>query len=97
MTMLDTELFKAFYVMLVTLLALGIMVFLVKSAIESMKRTGGKISSVFDEFFMGIALFAVYFILVQLPPSDAVEFLVKPIKWVWGMLLDVLRTIGFPL
>lgn len=97
MTILDTELYKFFYIGSVTLIALGIMLFLVKSAFDSFHRTGGKVSSVFDEFFMGLVLIAVYVILVQLPPSTAVNFLVKPIKWLWGMLLEVLRTIGFPI
>ena len=95
-TMLDTDLFKTFYVLIITLAGLYIMLKLVQSAMESMKRTGGKLSSIFDELAFAVVLFAIYAILVQLSPSEVIEFVIKPVKWLWGMILQVLRNVGVP-
>ena len=95
-TMLDTDLFKTFYVLIITLGGLYTMLKLVQSAMESMKRTGGKLSSIFDELAFAVVIFAVYAILVQLSPSEVIEFVMKPVKWLWGMILQVLRNVGVP-
>jgi len=96
MEMLDTSLFKAFYQIIIALVAVIAWKGLFESAVNSMKRTGGKWSSVLDELIGAVFVLAVLVILIQLEPSESIGMLIKPLQWFGNLLLEFMRTVGIP-
>lgn len=88
--------FKVFYYLILLIVFCALMWFLVKSAQESLKRTGGKWSSVVDEVIIGLIVLAGFTIVAQLEPSAVLNFITKPLTWGWGLLLKALRFVGIP-
>lgn len=70
------------------------MVFLLKSAKESLRRTGGKWQSVIDEAFIGFLVLVAFTIIAQIEPSSIISFLTKPLTWIWDLVLKALRFVG---
>lgn len=86
--------FKTFYYLVLLIIFIAIMWGLVKSAQASLKRTGGKISSIFDEVGVGLIVMIAFIIIAQLEPSSIIDFITKPLKWIWDLLLKALRFVG---
>ena len=96
MEMLNTSLFKVFYQIILAIIALVAWKGLFESAVNSMKRTGGKWSSVLDELIGAVFVLAVLVILIQLEPSESIGMLIKPLQWFGNLLLEFMRTVGIP-
>lgn len=94
--MLDTTLFHSFYKIIIMLIAVVAWKGLLTSAAESLKRTGNKWSSVLDEVVAALIVLACLVIFIQMQPSLVIGFLVKPIQWLGGQLIEFIRTMGFP-
>lgn len=86
--------FKTFYYLVLLIIFIAIMWGLVKSAQASLKRTGGKISSIFDEIGVGLIVMIAFIIIAQMEPSSIINFITKPLKWIWDLLLKALRFVG---
>lgn len=88
--------FKVVYYLVLCIIWIAVMIGLIRSAMSSLKRTGGKISSVFDEMIVG-GIVTVAFILVAMQqPSTIIGWIMPILKWVWDMLLQLLRFVGLP-
>lgn len=96
MEMLDTSLFKAFYQIIIALVAVIAWKGLFESAVNSLKRTGGKWTSVLDEVIGAMFVLAILIILLQLEPSESIGMLIKPLQWFGNLLLEFMRTVGIP-
>ena len=96
MEMLDTSLFKAFYQIIIALVAVIAWKGLFESAVNSLKRTGGKWSSVLDELIGALIVLAILVILIQMEPSASIGMLIKPLQWFGNLLLEFMRTVGIP-
>lgn len=88
--------FKIIYYLVLGIIWAAIMIFLVRSAIASLKRTGGKINSIFDELFFGLLAIVAFVAFAQLPPETVITWLMKPLMWLWDMLLNLLRFVNVP-
>ncbi|MGX8834714.1 hypothetical protein ACWG0P_10920 [Amedibacillus sp. YH-ame6] len=88
--------FKIFYYLILMIIFVAGMWWLIKSAMNSLKRTGGKISSIFDEIGMAAVLFVGFIIIAQLEPNQVITFLRTPVVWGFDLLLKALRFVGFP-
>lgn len=86
--------FKVFYYLVLLLIFVALMVFLLKSAKESLRRTGGKWQSVIDEIFIGFIVLIAFTIIAQIEPSSIISFLTKPLTWIWDLVLKALRFVG---
>ena len=86
--------FKVFYYLVLLLIFVALMVFLLKSAKESLSRTGGKWQSVIDEAFIGFLVLVAFTIIAQIEPSSIISFLTKPLTWIWDLVLKALRFVG---
>ena len=86
--------FKVFYYLVLLLIFVALMVFLLKSAKESLRRTGGKLQSVIDEAFIGFLVLVAFTIIAQIEPSSIISFLTKPLTWIWDLVLKALRFVG---
>ena len=86
--------FKVFYYLVLLLIFVALMVFLLKSAKESLRRTGGKWQSVIDEAFIGFIVFVAFTFIAQIEPSSIISFLTKPLTWIWDLVLKALRFVG---
>lgn len=96
MEMLDTSLFKAFYQIIIALIAVIAWKGLFESAVNSLKRTGGKWTSVLDEVIGAMFVLAILIILLQLEPSESIGMLIKPLTWFGNLLLEFARSVGIP-
>lgn len=96
MEMLDTSLFKVFYQIILAIIALVAWKGLFESAVNSLKRTGGKWSSVLDELIGALIVLAILVILIQLEPSASIGMLIKPLTWFGNLLLEFARSVGIP-
>ena len=76
--------FKVFYYLVLLLIFVALMVFLLKSAKESLRRTGGKWQSVIDEAFIGFLVLVAFTIIAQ----------IEPLTWIWDLVLKALRFVG---
>ena len=85
--------FKVIYYLVLLIVFVALMVFLLKSAKESLRRTGGKWQSVIDEAFIGFIVLVAFTIIAQIEPSSIISFL-KPLKWIWDLVLKALRFVG---
>ena len=88
--------FKVIYYIALGIIWAAIMIFLVRSAIASLKRTGGKVSSIFDELFFGILAIVAFVAFAQLSPETVIMWLMKPLMWIWDMVLQLLRFVNLP-
>lgn len=86
--------FKVFYYLVLLLIFVALMVFLLKSAKESLRRTGGKWQFVIDEAFIGFLVLVAFTIIAQIEPSSIISFLTKPLTWIWDLVLKALRFVG---
>ena len=86
--------FKVFYYLVLLLIFVALMVFLLKSAKESLRRTGGKWQSVIDEAFIGFLVLVAFTIIAQIEPSSIISFLTKPLTWRCDLVLKALRFVG---
>jgi len=86
--------FKVFYYLVLLLIFVALMVFLLKSAKESLRRTGGKWQSVIDEAFIGFLVLVAFTIIAQIEPSSIISFMTKPLTWIWDLVLKALRFVG---
>ncbi len=94
MNFLNAPGFEIFYFIVLGIIFIALMIWLVKSAMNSLKRTGGKWNSVVDEVVIGVIVLAAFIIIGQMDPASVINFLIKPLKWLWGILLDLLRFVG---
>lgn len=88
--------FKTLYYLALGILWLALMVQLVRSAVNSLKRTGGKWSSVYDEIILGVIISAWFILFAQQQPSTVMTWLGKPLKFVWDLVLKLLRFVKIP-
>lgn len=86
--------FKTFYYLILLIIFIAIMWGLVKSAQASLKRTGGKITSILDEIVVGIIVMIAFIIIAGLEPSSIINFIKTPLTWLWDLLLKALRFVG---
>lgn len=86
--------FKVFYYLILLIVFVAIILGLLKSAQASFRRTGGKISSIFDEIIIGTIVLVAFIAIAILEPSTVFDFLMKPIKWLFDLLLKGLRFVG---
>lgn len=86
--------FQVFYYLVLAIIWLGLMLWLVKSAINSLKRTGGKVSSVLDEIVVGIIVTVGFVIFASLEPSVVFRFIQTPLMWICDIVLQLLRFVG---
>ena len=86
--------FKVFYYLVLLIIFVALMVVLLKSAKESLRRTGGKWQSVIDEAFIGFIVLVAFTIIAQIEPSSIISFLTKPLTWIWDLVLKALRFVG---
>ncbi|MDH6367873.1 MULTISPECIES: hypothetical protein [unclassified Breznakia] len=96
MDFLNTDFFNFIWKLLVTLGFIGLSTGLVRSAAESLKRTG-KWTSVLDEIAVGILIIFVYIIIMTNPASTVFEFVKKPLVFLWDIVLNLLRQVGMPI
>ena len=88
--------FRVFWYTVMVIVWRGLMKALIKSAMNSLKRTGGKLSSVFDEVIVGIIVSVGFIIVAMQSPSTIISWLSNILKWVWNLLLSLLRFVGLP-
>lgn len=88
--------FKTFYYLILLIAFVGGMLWLINSAKNSLKRTGGKISSIYDEIGMGALFFVGFIIIAQLEPNQVISFLRAPLNWGFDLLLKAIRFVGIP-
>lgn len=88
--------FKTLYYIALGVVFMAIMIGLVRSAMASLKRTGGKFSSVFDEIIIGIIVIVGFIAFGKLSPDTVINWIMKPFMWIWDMLLQFLRFLGLP-
>ena len=88
--------FKVLYYLVLALIFAAIMIGLVRSAMASLRRTGGKISSIFDELIVGLIVLVGFISFGTLSPDTVINWLMKPLMWLWDILLQLLRFVGFP-
>ena len=88
--------FSTIYYLVLAIIWLAIMVGLVRSAIASLKRTGGKISSIFDELFLGIVVTVGFVMFAMQSPSSVITWMRKPLKFIWDLVLKLLRFVNIP-
>ncbi|WP_075877060.1 hypothetical protein [Merdibacter massiliensis] len=86
--------FTVFYYLILVIVWLSLIMWLVRSASNSLKRTGGKISSVIDEIAIGIVVSAGFLLVGSLPPTTVFNFLKTPITWIFDLVLQILRFVG---
>ena len=86
--------FKVIYYLVLLIVFVALMVFLLKSAKVSLRRTGGKWQSVIDEAFIGFIVLVAFTIIAQIEPSSIISFLTKPLTWIWDLVLKALRFVG---
>lgn len=88
--------FRIFYYLVMVIIWIAVMVGLVKSAAASLKRTGGKISSIFDELIVGGIVTVAFIAVAMQNPSMIISWIMGIITWLWGLFLDLLRFVGLP-
>lgn len=88
--------FKTLYYLALMIVYVALMIGLVRSAIASLKRTGGKWTSVIDEVVIGIIVTAGFIIFAKQQPSTVMTWLSKPLKFVWDLVLKLLRFVKIP-
>ena len=88
--------FKIFYYVVLLIVFIAIMKGLVMSAINSLKRSGGKVSSIFDEIIVGIIFMVGFFTFAMLPPATVFSWLTNVLMWFWDWLLQLLRFVNLP-
>lgn len=88
--------FSTIYYLVLMIIWIAVMIGLVRSAIASLKRTGGKISSIFDELILGMIITVAFVAFAMQQPGDVISWLMKPIKYVWDLLLKLLRFVNMP-
>lgn len=88
--------FRIFYYFIMAIIWIAVIIGLVRSAIASLKRTGGKISSIFDEIIVGGIVTVAFVIIAMQSPSMIISWIAGLLKWVWGILLDLFRFVGLP-
>lgn len=96
MEMLDTSLFKAFYQIIIALIAVIAWKGLFESASNSLKKSGGKWTSVLDEVIGALIVLAILVIFLQMTPSTVIGFVIKPLTWFGNLLLEFARSVGIP-
>ena len=83
--------FSVLYYLILVIVWISLMLWLVRSASGSLKRTGGKISSVIDEIVIGIIVSAGFLLVGSLPVFN---FLKTPLVWIFDLVLQILRFVG---
>ncbi|MEG1066651.1 MAG: hypothetical protein RSD85_03760 [Erysipelotrichaceae bacterium] len=78
------------------LIFIAILWWIFQSAKASLKKSGGKISSIFDEILIGVVALVCFIIVSQMSASAIFSFMSKPVTWIVGLILDFLRFIGIP-
>lgn len=97
MDFLKTDLAKLFWTLICVAIFIGLMVRLVKSAIDSLKRSKGSWKSVFDEIGIGVIVIVCFILVVQMDLSTIVEYLKTPVVAIWNMFINLLRQVGVPI
>lgn len=96
MDFLNTDFFDFIWKLLVTIGFVKLSFGLVSSAAESLKRTG-KWTSVIDEMAVGILIVFIYVIIMTNPAKTVFEFVEKPLRFLWDIVLNLLRQVGMPI
>lgn len=86
--------FRVLYYLILVIVWISLMFWLVRSASNSLKRTGGKISSVIDEIVIGIIVSAGFLLVGSLSPTTVFNFLKTPLVWIFDLALQILRFVG---
>ncbi len=97
MSMFDTPLFQLAFKVIASIVFIGLMCGLVKSAIDSWKRKG-TLLSILDEVIMGFIGIIVFGIVIALPPSTIINGISEPLKIIYNAIVNFIReTTGLPL
>lgn len=96
MALLQSSLGTFLFNVILTILMVYGFKMLFASAQNSLKRTGGKWTSILDEALMAFVGLAVLMLCWNMGPVEAVNLVIKWVQWLWGLLTPVLRTLGFP-
>lgn len=96
MAIIQSELGKfCFNVILTVLMVYGFKM-LWSSAKQSLKNSGGKWTSIIDEGIIGLAGLAVLVMCWNFGPVGTVELFITWVQWAWKMISPILRNLGFP-
>ena len=87
MEMLETSLVKWLFQIIITMVFVGLMFWIIKSAQNSLKATGGKWSSVLDEVVIGIVVIVIYLLIVASGQAAVVTKIQAIWAFLWGELL----------
>lgn len=89
--------FNIFWYLILMVIFFALMFMLVRSAASSLKRTGGKWTSVVDEVVIGIIVVAGFIMIGLQSPGTVINWIQVPLKWFWELLLGALRFVGVPI
>lgn len=87
--------FKTAWYLFLLIVLVAILFGLLKSAMKSWKTsTGSKWKSIIDEIGVGFVVIVAFYAIAKQEPSTVIAFILKPLEWVWGLILEALRFVG---
>lgn len=96
MALLNSELGSFVFNVILTVVMVYITKRLWDSALISLKSSGGKIWSIFDEIIIFALCLAVCIVCWNMGVVRAVETAIVWVEWAWDKIAPVLRNLGFP-
>ena len=85
MDFLNTQLGRFLWLAITGVIFIVLLIQIFKSAVASWKRTG-KISSIFDEIIEGIAVVAIYIVIIANPATTILSWISTPIIWFLNLI-----------
>lgn len=97
MNLLNTELGKFLWRAFIVLVFFGIMIFIMKSAMASWKRTG-KVLSMLDELIEGFVVLVIFCVIMVNDASTVIGWVTTPLMWIINLIKTFFREVlGIPL
>lgn len=91
--LLRTDFFVVGWKVVVFLIGSGLMIKIVKSAIESWKKSGGLFRSIIDEIIFGILVFIVAAILLSTDLASIVIKFTPTVQWLMDKVIDAFKRV----
>ena len=95
MDFFGTELAGFFWKVILTGVFCGLMYMLAMSGINSYKRTNSW-TSVIDEIIIGVVVIVGFGLLARMSLTDVVQAISVPVSFIWNLIINFLRQLGFP-
>lgn len=96
MAIIESDLGKLIFNLILTLLMVYGFKILFNSAKDSLKRTGGKWTSIIDEALIAFVGIVVLVMCWSMGPVGAVNLADKWVRFIWGLIAPILRNLGLP-